>query len=340
MNTSMQVYSNSKDVTEMAKRFRIGVKGGDKLSAAELQNLAETALVTNLNPYIGEIWAIPGKGTMIGIAGSRRLWQEQSIKGGGFSFVEIIACSPQEAGATEADVVIAFKAIAHDSKATREYQKVFIEMLTALRASGSTDPVKEARDIVGPKPEWIGYGYSTKSETSRMNKTQLARKRAEADALKKCVVIPFGVNIAAAANAEEYTNGEIIEEHNSSDIPMNGSPRPYAPPALKNKLAEYALKFTAEKKPLKGNEAQVIVINLDECFLGDKEKRHALMFYLTHHESEKDLDAGWLQAVKKWINPTQDSGGSWKMDAVAIKEAHAVYEYAMIEQGQIKMEIS
>jgi hypothetical protein len=207
----MQVYSNVKDVNEMAKRFRIGVKGGDKLSVPELQNLAEAALVTNLNPYIGEIWAIPGKGTMIGIAGTRRLWQEQSIKGGGFSFVEIVPCTPQEAGATEPDVVATFKAIAHDSKATREYQKVFIEMLSALRSSGSTDPVKEAREICGPKPEWIGYGYSTKSETSRMNKTQLARKRAEADALKKCVVIPFGVNIAAATNAEEYTNGEIIE---------------------------------------------------------------------------------------------------------------------------------
>lgn len=114
------------------------------------------------------------------------MWQEQSKAGGGFSFVEIVPCPPSETGATEADVVAAFKAIAHDSRATRDYQKLFTETISSLRAAGSTDPVKEVREILGPRPEWVGYGYSTKSETSRMNKTQLARKRAEADSLKKC----------------------------------------------------------------------------------------------------------------------------------------------------------
>lgn len=349
MATSIQVYADPTEVTEMAKRFRAGVKGGDKLSVTELQSLAETAIITKLNPYIGEIWGIPGKGTMIGIAGARRLWNEQSKAGGGFSFIELIPCTPSDAGATEADVVIAFKAIAHDSKATTEYQKVFLETLNSLRAAGSDNPVHEAREIVGPKPQWIGYGYSTKSEQSRMNKTQLARKRAEADALKKCVIIPFGVDIAAQDNAKDI-DSEVIDAqevtaqpvvtHTNAPTPIKPqataqTERPYAPAVLKAKIEAKAQELTGTV--LRGNEAQVIAMNLDEIFMGDKTKRHAVMHYLTGHESATDISDGMKLAVKRWINPTQDTGGAWHMDKLAEKEAHEVYRQAMLDQGQMEL---
>lgn len=209
MNNAIETYGSKNEIDTMAGRFRVAVKGGDKLSNNEAVALAQVAKVTNLNPFTGEIWGIPGKGTMIGIAGARRLFAEQTD-----GFVEVLPCSPDEAGATEKDVVIAFKCVAHDSKKTASYQKMLTETIATMRAAGSSDPFSDAKEICGPRPQWIGYGYSTHSETSRMNKTQLARKRAEADALKKCIIVPFGVDVANYDNAPDYIEAE------AHDIPM------------------------------------------------------------------------------------------------------------------------
>jgi hypothetical protein len=43
-----------------------------------------------------------------------------------------------------------------------------------------------------------------------MNKTQLARKRAEADALKKCINVPFGAEISTESDsAPAYIEGQV-----------------------------------------------------------------------------------------------------------------------------------
>lgn len=346
MNNSIQLYGSSQDINVMAQRFKIALRGGEKLTTNEALALAQVARTTNLNPFTGEIWYIPGKGTMIGIAGARRLWKEQSKAGGGFSYVELIPCTKEEAGATEPDVAAAFKAIAHDSSATAQYQKLFLETVNSLRAAGSTDPVKEAKEIMGPKPQWVGYGYSTKSETSRMNKTQLARKRAEADALKKCVTIPFGVEVAVQDVSSEYVNAEVTEyvgdeNETKATSPASSNPsasdgeRPYTPEALKARMLDRADKLSGGA--LKGTEAQTVAMNLNECFNGNEDKRKAVLFYITGHESAKDLDAGWLLALKKWINPQRDSAsGKFFMDPLSVNEARLVYAQVIKESGQIE----
>lgn len=212
-NTALSISGTQAELQQYASRLKLAMRGGDKLTGPEALALAQIALVTHLDPFVGEIWYIPGKGPMIGIAGARRLWNEKSAAGGGFSFVDIQPCSPSDAGATETDVVAAFRAVAHDSGATREYMKLFQETLTMLREAKADDPLTIAKEICGPKPQWIGYGYSTKSETSRMNKMQLARKRAEADALKKCIIVPFGADIADADQAPQYVEGTVVTTH-------------------------------------------------------------------------------------------------------------------------------
>lgn len=209
-NTALSISGTQVELQQYASRLKLAMRGGDKLTGPEALALAQIALVTHLDPFVGEIWYIPGKGPMIGIAGARRLWNEKSAAGGGFSFVDIQPCSPSDAGATETDVVAAFRAVAHDSGSTREYMKLFQETLTMLREAKADDPLTIAKEICGPKPQWIGYGYSTKSETSRMNKMQLARKRAEADALKKCIIVPFGADIADADQAPQYVEGTVV----------------------------------------------------------------------------------------------------------------------------------
>lgn len=130
--------------------------------------------------------------------------------------------------------------------------------------------------------------------------------------------------------------GEIVDALPVVPAPTTNGTRPYSPEVLKDKLAARAKAH--EGKPVKGNEAQVIAMNLDEIFLGDKSTRHAVLHYLTGHQSANDLPDAMKLAVKEWIKPTQNpTSGEWKMDAIAEKEAHAVYKAAMIAQGQTEL---
>ena len=204
-------FGTSEDIHAMARRIKLMCKGGDKLREDEALALAQVATVTNLNPFIGEVWYIPGSGPMIGIAGARRTDQEATKANGGYSTVELIPCPPDEAGATEAeakDVAAAFRAEITDTAATLEYQKMFVATLASLRESGVSDPVGVAREICGPRPKWIGYGFSKKNESTRMSKVQAARKRAEADALKKKIIIPFGAQLADTDISPDYVDAQ------------------------------------------------------------------------------------------------------------------------------------
>jgi hypothetical protein len=197
------------DLTAFARRIKLMCKGGDKLREDEALALAQVATVTHLNPFIGEVWYIPGSGPMVGIAGARRVDQEATRERGGYSTVEVISCPPEEAGALESevkDVAAAFRAEITDTAATLEYQKMFTATLASLRECGETDPVKVAREICGPRPKWVGYGFSKKNESTRMGKVQAARKRAEADALKKKITLPFGAEVAEVDVNPDYVD--------------------------------------------------------------------------------------------------------------------------------------
>jgi hypothetical protein len=213
---------NSQEVEAFAKRIKSMMRGGEKLSAPDALALAQFATVTRLNPFIGECWYIPNSGPMVGIAGARRLDQERTADYGGYSFPVVAVCSPEEAGATEAevkDVVAAFRTEIVDTGAVAEYQKLFVATIQAMRDAGVSDPFAAAKEICGPRPSWVGYGFSKKSDQSRMNKTQLARKRSEADALKKKIVVPFGAQVAETDVAPDYVDvkAEEVTEKRSKE---------------------------------------------------------------------------------------------------------------------------
>lgn len=208
------MFGERTDVYSLAKRIKLMVRGGDKLTESEALALAQVSIATNLNPFIGEVWYIPGGGPMIGIVGARRLENETMNKKGGTSFPEFTPCDTEEVGAPDQnDVAAAFRCEIFDSNATAQYQRLLLETINTLRNCGSSDPVKEAREIVGPRPCWIGWGYSTRTEKSKMNKTALARKRAEADALKRRIVVPFGAGVSGdeVAPAYETVDTEFVQ---------------------------------------------------------------------------------------------------------------------------------
>lgn len=209
----IQTYGETSDILSLAKRIKVMVPGGNKLSDSEAQALAQVSLVTQCNPFIGEIWYIPGRGPMIGIKGARRHGNQQVFEAGGreaYWFPELKVCSGEEAGfkGDIKDLEAAYKCVITDSVSSKAFQQMFLETVNSLRAAGSKDPVGEAREICGKKPEWIGYGFATRAEQSKMNKQALAMKRAEADALKKKFDIPFGAEVA---------NGDTAIEAEASD---------------------------------------------------------------------------------------------------------------------------
>lgn len=216
-------YGESSEILSLAKRIKIMVPGGNKLADAEAQALAQVSLVTHCNPFIGEIWYIPGRGPMIGIKGARRHGNETIEAAGGpqaYWTIDLQPCSPEEAGAKDVkDVAAAYRGILTDSVSTALFQRMFLDTVNALRAAGSKDPVGEAREICGKRPQWVGYGYATISEQSKMNKQALAMKRTEADAIKRRFDIPFGTDVAAGDNAADA--GEWVEV--SAPAPINPS---------------------------------------------------------------------------------------------------------------------
>jgi hypothetical protein len=191
------VYGDREEISALAKRIKTMLPGGDKLSDNEALALAQVATVTQLNPFIGEVWYIPGKGPMIGIKGARRMENEDTRNKNGYSWLQFDVIAPEDCGASDPSKVFrAYKCTINDVNATKAYLAVFHDALTMLQAAKSEDSYAEAKEICGPRPVWEGYGFSLVGEASRMNPDALARKRAEADALKKRIVLPFGAEIS------------------------------------------------------------------------------------------------------------------------------------------------
>ena len=201
-------YGNREEISALAKRIKMMLPGGDKLAENEALALAQVATVTKLNPFIGEVWYIPGKGPMIGIKGARRMENESTKENNGYSWMQFDLISPEECGAPDAARVFrAYRCTINDVTATRQYLSLFHDALEMLRAAETKDPYMAAKEICGPRPTWEGYGFSLTGEPSRMNGDALARKRAEADALKKRISIPFGADIA-----DTETNEAVVIE--------------------------------------------------------------------------------------------------------------------------------
>jgi hypothetical protein len=262
------LFGEGEDVRAISKRIKTMVKGGEKLQDNEALALAQVSLVTRLNPFIGEVWYIPGKGPMVGIAGVRRLNNEQAQEKGGYSSEEYVAVDREEAGVPkeikQEDIAGVWKCIIDDSTSTKEYLSMLTNLVNTLREAKVDDPFGEAKKVLGIKPTWIGYGYSTKSETSRMNKQQLAKKRAEADALKKKVLIPFGgdvsieeVNPSYVVDAEvkELSSGKVESEPVSTD----GIKEPPVTTEVEKVIVEEEPILTEEEKIQKG-KSEIITL--------------------------------------------------------------------------------
>jgi recombination protein RecT len=130
--------------------------------------------------------------------------------------------------------------------------------------------------------------------------------------------------------------GEVKPKPEPAIPPLKQDPAPavekpavpplrYLPEQLKARIAEIAEKSTGQVS----NGKRGVVINAIEAALSmtpapDK-SRHQLLVYLTGHASSKDIPDNFIIALYKWLNPTQDSGGAWMVDAMSTREAIAAF---------------
>jgi len=142
--------------------------------------------------------------------------------------------------------------------------------------------------------------------------------------------------------APEVVNGEIVEDKKKVVTKTTSSPRPYSPEQLRQRMQEKAAGYQAgfddgTRMELHQNIRGATVGNLEMCFAGDpdsEKKRHSVQKYLFDVDSFNDLADGQVMALKQWLNATEDSGGQWAPDPVAVKEAIKVMLQHLVDQGQ------
>jgi hypothetical protein len=340
------IYGDREEISALAKRIKTMLPGGDKLSDNESLALAQVATVTRLNPFVGEVWYIPGKGPMVGIKGARRLENEETRAKNSYSWMQFDVIAPEESGAPDPTKVFrAYKCTINDGNATKAYLAVFHDALEMLCAAQSKDPYLEAKEICGPRPVWEGYGFSLIGEPSRMNPDALARKRAEADALKKRIVLPFGMEVAESDGG--YIEGEAYEAPSAPTYPVprttSQTPeppsatieRPLAPETLRSWLAAKVNEIGIYQST--PEQLGLMVGMMELAFAPDKDaaKIHrSCIRFLWGYDSTKKMSGPQVKATLDWLAPVKDSGGSYLPDDMAVKELHAVWTAANVEAGQ------
>jgi hypothetical protein len=194
-NAGLSVYGNRSEVKELSDRIGKMLPSVRELGNAGALALAQVAFSMGLNPFTGEIWAIPQKkngkvvgfSIMAGIKGLRRAARKQSEKMGGvYPFYR-----PR------------FRMLSEEEKEMAELGEkdrgLICELELILPPSHPFFKPGYERFIIE------GIGIVRANERSMMERIQLLRKRAEADALKMAFDLPFGDSGDGFAIEAEYT---------------------------------------------------------------------------------------------------------------------------------------
>lgn len=197
-------YGAREEIGAMKDRILAMMPGAGKLSKEEIFGLAQIAVAHKLNPFNGEVYAIPGKGLMIGIKGLRKKAHEQVAGNFWIDYREIVDPAERKRYRIE-DNALAFEARLYDSENVRTYT----DTIKTLTAAGI--PWEAVAQMVGTRPYTSGIGVFHANEQSRMEPVQCARKRAESNALKQRFDVPFGVKVEA-----DVEEGEIVDAQTSA----------------------------------------------------------------------------------------------------------------------------
>jgi len=187
MTQEILTYSSAEieKVKDLEQRIVDFLPGAKEVPTSVRMAMAQISIAHGLDPWLKEVWAIPVKKSgqivgwelMIGISGWRNAAHRTNEYWG------------------------------------RRFEKVSDEDRKAMGA-GANDLVTRCivmRRKTGQQPaEYDGYGMASPAEFSKMNKFQLARLRAERDAMKAAFPIsaPIGVTLSAVDDEGQVINGD------------------------------------------------------------------------------------------------------------------------------------
>ena len=210
-------YGARDQVKEMAERIQKMMPGTTRLNATEALTVAQIAVAHGLDPFNGEVWGLKGDndkwyGTMVGIKGLRKAAKRQALAENGTYWTEPpMRVEPKKYNAP--DTAVVYEIHLRDTVTMQAYGK----SLHTLTTAGI--PYAEAIRMIGSAPVCVGVGIATAEERSKMGKHALAKKRAEADAIKQRYDVSFpGVQYIEASEdipndasmPENVTDGQFI----------------------------------------------------------------------------------------------------------------------------------
>jgi len=189
---ALAIYGERSEVKELSQRITNMLPGVRQMGGASALALAQVAHSMGLNPFTGEVWAIPqrsggqvvGFSIMAGIKGLRRAAKIQAKANGG---IYPYYCPK-------------FRLMSDEEKE-----------LADLKA-GDKGLICELEVMLPPGHPWYrankfqrfiveGVGIFRQGERTKMEPMQVVRKRAEADALKIAFDLPFG---------DQNANGDYV----------------------------------------------------------------------------------------------------------------------------------
>lgn len=184
------------DPTVLANRLANMIVNGKKLLPDERIALAQYAVATDLNPFVGECYFLPGIGPGPGIAGWRKKADEQlayeAAKAripNAHTWCEYVTPEEGEGRYDASKGDIAVKAILHDSITHTEWEQRVLRNYIELAKAGLKDCMPAAKELTGSEPTWSAIGVVRGGENfggvEKMDRYERACKRAEKAAIRK-----------------------------------------------------------------------------------------------------------------------------------------------------------
>lgn len=194
---TLEVYGGRPEIREMSDRLMLMLPQVKKLGKPGAMALAQVSLAMGLNPFIGEIWAIPQDkngatfAIMPGIKGLRRKAREWCERHSARYHVYLRTAREDEIEGLRVnggDIVRACDLTIIDQFA--------LELLKAT----------------GQQMVYTGIGVYRNGEPTKMNPLQVARKRAEADAIKQAFDVP-----APVLSSGVTSDASLVDEYGILD---------------------------------------------------------------------------------------------------------------------------
>ena len=206
-DVELEAYGEIDKVREMTRRLMAMLPSAKDLGPAGAGALAQASLAMGLNPFIGQVWAIPQRGgtygIMVGISGLRAKAHEQ-------------------AKADHGMYSVTYRQVREDEIEGLQINKGDIVRACDLTVSG--DRARRHLEMTREVPRYTGIGVYRSGESTKMNPLQVARKRAEAEAIKQAFDVPLSFVYGGASQDVVFEPDEVAERYTESgDGLVNGN---------------------------------------------------------------------------------------------------------------------